>query len=98
MDWVNEKIGRGTQFSLHTRNFTTDWHSGLRIAALVSSLTDTFNWRDYIDFTPFDRAGAAMLAADDRLNIPTVLLPSHIVAEELDELRYLSFSSLFCAL
>ena len=56
------------------KNFTTDWNSGINVAALVEALAPGLcpEWRQMDSSTPLENADMAMTRAEEWLGVPQV--------------------------
>eukprot|EP00045_Choanoeca_perplexa_P015612 m.198310 g.198310 ORF g.198310 m.198310 type:complete len:439 (+) comp17040_c0_seq2:1411-2727(+) len=96
LDWVNDKIGVNTRYNMPTANFTTHWHGGKRICALVDSYVEGM-FPDIVNSSddPLDLAEDGVDAAMTELDVPPVLTPDDMTHPHLDELSTITYLSMF---
>lgn len=78
-------------------NLTTDWNSGVLLAALVDYCRPGLfpHWRSLDKHNAIDNCRQAMRIAHQELGIPAVLEPEYLASPWLDELSGMTYLSYF---
>ncbi|CAH1153671.1 unnamed protein product [Phaedon cochleariae] len=90
MNWIQTKLP-----DLPIKNFTSDWHDGKAVGALVDAVAPGLcpDWPDWDPNQGVRNASEAMGLADDWLNIPQLIRPEEIVNPNIDEQSMMTYLS-----
>jgi inorganic pyrophosphatase/exopolyphosphatase len=79
------------------KNFTSDWNSGIAVAALVEAIGPGLcpEYQRMSTSTPLENAQLAMGRAEEWLEVPQILTPSDIINSKIDELSVMTYISYF---
>ncbi|KAG5896019.1 hypothetical protein JTB14_007584 [Gonioctena quinquepunctata] len=90
MNWIQTKLP-----DLPIKNFTTDWHDGKAVGALVDAVAPGLcpDWPDWDSKEGVKNASEAMSLADNWLNIPQLITPEEIVNPNIDEQSMMTYLS-----
>ena len=79
------------------KNFTSDWHNGINLAALLDYCRPGLfpHWQRLSPSNGLDNVKKAMEIAEREFRIPMVLEPEHFASPHLDELSGMTYLSYF---
>lgn len=90
--WINNKLPE-----LKITNFTSDWNSGIALAALVDAIAPGLfpDWSDLKSEDALLIAKKAIALADKWLSCPALITPEDLINPKVDELSVMTYLSNF---
>lgn len=90
--WINNKLPE-----LRINNFTTDWNSGIALAALVDAIAPGLfpDWGDLKKEDALLIARKALYLAEKWLGCPQLITPEDLINPKIDELSVMTYLSNF---
>ncbi|XP_064455536.1 filamin-A-like [Ornithodoros turicata] len=82
---------------LHITNFTSDWNSGVSLAALLEYCRPGVfpHWKTLSNSTSHENCRLVMQRAKDEFGVPMILTPEDLASPNLDELSGMTYLSYF---
>lgn len=90
LHWIQSKVP-----DLPITNFTSDWHDGKAVGALVDAVAPGLcpDWQDWSPKDAIQNATEAMGLADDWLNVRQLIKPEEMINPNMDEMSMMTYLS-----